>query len=297
MIENRWEKIGMIFEAGSDNEDLLTHASNPVAIHLANNVYRIFYCGRNKENKSSVSFVDFDLLNLKIVNNPRTTLLKYGEKGTFYSHGITIGNCWSQGTERFIGFMGWQNKKDQHWRGDIGKFNLHTLKVNKVLGTNHVDKISLSYPYVLRDNNRYIMWYGSTISWESESIDKEMIHTINYATSIDGDVWEPQGQAVPWDLNVAQAFSKPSVVRERKGFKMWYSHRSGDGTKYKLGYSTSEDGVSWDFHESNLKRSNYGWDSEMVCYPYVFEREDRYYMLYNGNEFGKYGFGLACSSK
>ena len=39
--------------------------------------------------------------------------------------------------------------------------------------------------------------------------------------------------------------------------------------------------------------SPYGWDSEMIEYPFIFEHKDRIYMLYNGNGFGKTGFGLA----
>ena len=31
----------------------------------------------------------------------------------------------------------------------------------------------------------------------------------------------------------------------------------------------------------------------MLCYPHVFECDGRVYMLYNGNEFGRYGFGAA----
>jgi hypothetical protein len=31
----------------------------------------------------------------------------------------------------------------------------------------------------------------------------------------------------------------------------------------------------------------------MLCYPHVFELNAKVYMLYNGNEFGRYGFGLA----
>ena len=31
----------------------------------------------------------------------------------------------------------------------------------------------------------------------------------------------------------------------------------------------------------------------MVCYPYVFEYNDKLYMLYNGNGYGKTGIGLA----
>ena len=36
-----------------------------------------------------------------------------------------------------------------------------------------------------------------------------------------------------------------------------------------------------------------GWDSEMICYPYIFEHRGLLYMLYNGNGYGKTGFGLA----
>jgi hypothetical protein len=39
------------------------------------------------------------------------------------------------------------------------------------------------------------------------------------------------------------------------------------------------------------------WDSDMVCYPHVFELDGQIYMLYNGNEFGRFGFGLAVLKK
>jgi hypothetical protein len=40
-----------------------------------------------------------------------------------------------------------------------------------------------------------------------------------------------------------------------------------------------------------------GWDSEMQCYPHLFRLDTQLYLLYNGNQFGKNGFGLAklCS--
>jgi hypothetical protein len=31
----------------------------------------------------------------------------------------------------------------------------------------------------------------------------------------------------------------------------------------------------------------------MQCYPHLFPCKDRIYLLYNGNQFGKHGFGLA----
>ena len=62
---------------------------------------------------------------------------------------------------------------------------------------------------------------------------------------------------------------------------------------YKIGYAESDDMDNWEIIESGINISNKGWDSEMVCYPYVFEYKDKLYMLYNGNGYGKTGIGLA----
>jgi hypothetical protein len=35
------------------------------------------------------------------------------------------------------------------------------------------------------------------------------------------------------------------------------------------------------------------WDSDMQCYPHVFGCDGKTYLLYNGNAFGRDGFGLA----
>ncbi|MNX51611.1 hypothetical protein D3C86_822760 [compost metagenome] len=76
---------------------------------------------------------------------------------------------------------------------------------------------------------------------------------------------------------------------------MWYSYRSGDGTKYKIGYSHSVDGIHWErrHNDVGIDVSKKGWDSEMICYPFIFEHKNDRYMLYNGNEYGKTGFGIA----
>jgi hypothetical protein len=57
----------------------------------------------------------------------------------------------------------------------------------------------------------------------------------------------------------------------------------------------SPDGRQW--HEaletSGIDVSEQGWDSEMIEYPFVFCHKGRRHMLYNGNGFGRTGFGMA----
>jgi hypothetical protein len=73
---------------------------------------------------------------------------------------------------------------------------------------------------------------------------------------------------------------------------MWYSYSSRN---YKIGYAESSDGIRWRRKDDNagLDVSKTGWDSEMVAYAFIFLHNEKKYMLYNGNSFGKNGMGYA----
>ena len=297
-----WKKLGLVFNATPNGKKLLSHAANPLPIHLSNNIFRVFYSGRDADNASSVGFVDIDVEALEVVKVSDDPLIENGLEGTFFSHGISIGNCYlGKEGERYVLFMGWQIPSGKHWRGDIGRLqlsdDLSQIKLSPqdvFLGTDEEDEISLSYPFVLFHNNQYKMWYGSTISWNSPN--GEMIHVIKYATSPDGEHWEKHGVAIPYELGEAQAFSRPWVIVDENGkFHMWYSYRSGSGEKYRIGYASSDNGVNWlrKHAEVGIDVSEEGWDSEMICYPALFNHNGKTYLLYNGNSHGKDGFGLA----
>jgi hypothetical protein len=73
---------------------------------------------------------------------------------------------------------------------------------------------------------------------------------------------------------------------------MWYSFR---GLSYRIGYAESDNGISWTRCDSlaGIDVSKSGWDSEMIEYPFVFDHKGERFMLYNGNGYGKTGFGIA----
>ena len=64
---------------------------------------------------------------------------------------------------------------------------------------------------------------------------------------------------------------------------------------YRLGYAYSDDLRTWtrDDNNAGIRLSEDGWDSDMMCYPNLFQCDGKVYLLYNGNEFGRFGFGLA----
>lgn len=298
-----WKKLGQLYvpKGVGRHPKLVSHAANPLPVHLDGNVYRIFFSGRDERNRSSVGAVDIDLLELSVVNEHHSPFFEHGFEGSFFSDGVSIGNCYEAKGVRYMLFMGWQNPVNRHWRGDIGRLivtsqlSLELESSEPFMGCDETDPISLSYPWVLsRPSMGYDMWYGSTRSWNAGN--GEMLHVINHAFSNDGHHWHRTGLSVPFKLAVAQAFSRPTVARNAKGgYEMWFSYRSGSGEKYRIGYAESETGVSWKLanDKAGITVSDFGWDSEMIEYPFVFDHLGSRYMLYNGNGYGKTGFGLA----
>ncbi|MEM9602535.1 MAG: hypothetical protein AAGA11_06710 [Pseudomonadota bacterium] len=302
-MTRRWRKHGRVYvpDARRPHPKLRSHAANPLPVHLEGDVYRVFYSGRDQHNRSSVGAVDISVSTGRVEAEHAEPVFEHGPAGSFFADGVSIANCYTVGQTRYMLFMGWQAPADAHWRGDIGRLCLDAdlgLRLDSdapLLGVDPVDPISLSYPWVLpRPGGGYDMWYGSTRSWDAGN--GEMLHTLHHAHSKDGHHWTRTGLAVPYTLGTAQAFSRPTVVPgESGGLDMWFSYRSGAGEAYRIGYAHSADGTHWvlALDEAGITVSDSGWDAEMVAYPYVFDHGDTRLMLYNGNGYGKSGFGLA----
>lgn len=257
------------------------------------------------ENRSSVGAVDVDILQRRVVADHQLPFFEYGPEESFFSDGISIGNCYEVKGVRYIPFMGWKHHTGKNWRGEIGRLVLtHELNLlldssEPLLGIDSDDPNSLSYPWVQkRENGSFDMWYGSTHTWDAGN--GEMLHVIKHATSCDGDRWSKTGFSVPYELGVTQAFSRPTVARGLNDcLEMWFSYRGSKESKYSIGYATSTNGEDWslDLGGAGISTSSQGWDSEMIEYPFVFDHRHKRYMLYNGNGFGKSGFGLAVLTR
>lgn len=298
-----WKKLGQLYapnESDDRHPKLMTHAANPLPVHMSGDVYRIFYSGRDVHQRSSVGAVDVDIVKRKVVTEHYDPFFEHGPEGSFYADGVSIGNCYEANGVQYMLFMGWQNPPGGHWRGDVGrlivtsKLSLQLESEEPFMGRDSVDLISLSYPWVqARPSGGFDMWYGSTRTWDAGN--GEMLHVINQATSADGQSWNRVGLAVPYELGGAQAFSRPTILCRSGYYRMWFSYRSGSGEKYRIGHAISENGVVWSLANdlAGIDVSSDGWDSEMIEYPFVFEHKTKAYMLYNGNGYGKSGFGIA----
>ena len=103
----RWKKLGKIFSPKPIDKYLQTHASNPLPIHLKDDVYRIFYSGRDKDNRSSVGWTDIDIVKKVTLRTCQNCIFEYStKKEDFYTHGVSIGNYYKVDNKIYILFMG-----------------------------------------------------------------------------------------------------------------------------------------------------------------------------------------------
>jgi hypothetical protein len=70
-MKNHWRKLGQLYtpQANGRHQKLASHAANPLPVQVAGDIYRIFYSGRDEQNRSSVGAVDIDIKERTIVQD------------------------------------------------------------------------------------------------------------------------------------------------------------------------------------------------------------------------------------
>ena len=298
----KWRKLGHLFSPDAAHAWNQSHAANPFAEHLEGNTFRICFTCRDSSNRSHISCCDIDLVSQKILAVSDKPLLVPGQIGLFDDSGVAMGWLITFQERKLLYYLGWNLKVTVPWMNTIGlaEFDAGTQTFVKhgrvpVMDRSAEDPFSISYPSVLEENGVLRMWYGSNTTWGADQAG--MAHVIKSASSHDGVHWTRDGVvAVDLEHPGEYALSKPCVIKESNGYRMWYSYRANGGvTTYRIGCAYSPDGLKWRREDASagIDVSPDGWDSEMICYPHVFDHDGERYMLYNGNGYGRTGFGLA----
>jgi hypothetical protein len=294
----RWQKVGNIFCPSGQYPWMQSHAANPVADCLGGSRFRIYFSCRDRDNRASIGYVVIDMQRpLEVLELSPDPVLSPGEPGTFDDSGTSMGCITRDGERTLLYYLGWNLGVTVPWRNSIGLLISEEGKPFRrfsqapVMDRNHADPYSISYPFVMKEADRWRMWYGSNLRWGDRQ--EDMDHVIKYAESSDGIHWHPTGRiAVDLSGPGEYAISRPSVIKEAGIYRMWYSCR---GKAYRIGYAESQDGMGFQRldAQAGITVSDSGWDAESVEYPHVFDHAGRRYMLYNGNRYGLTGFGLA----
>lgn len=297
-----WKKLGQFFVP--DLNSPYTHVMFPVVEILDENqgLIRVYYTHRDQDNYGFPTYLEAAITgeNHQVVYNHDEPIMARATLGHFDDSGVNPTSLVKTDRGTLLYYYGWNLGVTVPFRNSIGvaiqekgAVFFTRLFSGAILDRSKNFPHLCATPCVLWENNVYKMWFASGDPWLMVDGQPQIACHVGYAESADGIDWVRQtAPAVPSGVGGDHVVSTPCVRRDGDLYRMWYSYR---GAKYRIGYAESEDGKTFARKdaETGITVSDRGWDSEMVCYPCVFDLGDRRYMLYCGNAYGKTGLGLA----
>lgn len=312
----KWKKLGNIFNPIEHKlpNDCHEFAQSPQAIEFDDFV-RIYFSTREKDTRngmylSHIAFIDMDKDFHEIINISQHPVIGLGKLGCFDEHGIFPISPLRVGDKIYAYTCGWSRRISVSVETSTGLAISHDNGLTfQRIADGPVLSASLHEPFLVGDsfvrvyNDKFHMWYIYGLRWTSQPDESPArVYKIAYASSDDGINWQRDGKQIINDrLNPDECQALPTVIEINNNFHMFFCYRQATGFRknpersYRIGYAYSSDMINWQRNDDlgGIDVSAEGWDSEMLCYPNLFSCNNKIYLLYNGNEFGKYGFGIA----
>ncbi len=302
-----WTKLGLVYKPTGLNDWKMHSALTPTPI-VFENIIRVYAGFRDIDGISRIGYVDLDKTNptkiLKVSDKP---VLDIGKPGEFDDNGVILGDIIREGESLRMYYVGFQivNKvKFLAYTGlaisiDNGESFERLFQV-PVLDRRENAHFFNAVHTVIKEEGIFKFWLGAGSDWQLINGIKYPSYNIKYIESKDGVQFnEHSSDCINFTNDDEYRIGRPRVYKENDEYFILFTWGDKKG-KYEMGYATSKDGKNWvrndkilNFHPS----SNSDWDDKWVSYGALFKIKDELYMVYNGNEMGKDGFGIAKLNK
>ena len=300
-MPSHWRRLGLVGSAAGRARWAVSHSALPALLTAPDGIRHLYVSTRDSEGRARIARGRFTVEPTPTFDQIETEpVLDLGGLGAFDDRGVTMSSIVSHGGQIHLYYTGWMlGVTVPFYLGtglaisDDEGLTFRRASRAPLLDRNDVDPFLTASPFVMIDNGVWRMWYVSGSDWQIVGGTPRHSYHIKYAESRNGIEWNRRGH-VCLDYASAEeyAFARPCVRYDGRLYRMWYAYR---GHRYRIGYAESNDGLTWIRRDDNrgMEASGTGWDSEMVEYPWVFESSGREYMLYNGDDYGRTGVGLA----
>jgi hypothetical protein len=314
----KWRKLGRIFDPAQF--ELPNHcehfAQSPQAL-VFDHFVRIYFSSRERDPRngkylSHICFAEFTKDFREVIRVSDRTVIELGALGCFDEHGIFPMNVLRHGDKVYGYTCGWSRRTSVSVETSVGlAVSVDEGLTFRRIGDGPILTSSLNEPFLVGDafvqvhGDLFHMWYIFGTAWKrsAEFAAPERTYKIGHAVSRDSVSWEKEEarQIIPDRLSSDESQALPTVTKIGERYHMLFCYRQSTDFRankdrgYRLGHAWSDDMDRWirDDAGVGIDVSAEGWDSDMLCYPHLFECDDRMYLLYNGNEFGRHGFGIA----
>ena len=295
----KFKSLGIIFKPKKNLSWSLSHCMLPTVLKLNKNNIRIYFGSRNKNNVSSIGFVElyYNRNKFEIIKYSNKPVLKPGLLGSFDDNGVLPSSIIKKNNLFYLFYIGWSPSATTRYSLVAGLAKSKNLNIFKRVSRSPILNLNNKEPYriltaptVLKKNDKYYMWYVSCNEWKNKDFP---YYDIKFATSKNLVEWNQTGITCIKLKKGERAVARPFVTYEKNLFKMWYCYeKKTDG--YKIGYGESLDGKKWIRKDKKIKfLSTIDGEDKMRAYPNLINVNGDTLIFYNGNNYGEEGIFCA----
>lgn len=298
----RWKKKGILFSPMNQVTWAVHSALQPTPL-IINDKYCRIYCGmRDDEGISRIGYVNImkkgnELVVDSVSGKP---VLDIGLPGTFDDNGVVPSAIVRNDGKIWMYYAGYQLVKKVRFLVLCGLaiseddgLTFRRLKHTPILERTSDEFLFRVIHTIMRDNGKWKVWYGGGNYFQSHQNKTLPVYDIRYMESSDGINFPQKGSTVLSNGHAEHRVGRPYVIKRNEKYFMFFGASTPE-IPYRLAYAISENGLDWKREEDiGLTYHQNDFDSGMSAYPSIIELEGKTYMIYNGNEYGKYGFGYA----
>jgi predicted GH43/DUF377 family glycosyl hydrolase len=299
----QWRKLSLIWGPDGSQPWARHSALQPTSISLDDNTIRVYAALRDGEGVGRVGFVD-------VAGNDPTRVLRIAERpalnigrpGAFDENGVVPTAVVARDGKLYLYYAGYMLGHKVRFIA-FGGLAVSTdggdtfERVHEAPITDRTDD-ELYFRVIhclLKEDGVWRAWYGGGSRYISHDGQTLPVYDIRYMESPDGFTWPDHGRVVlTFEGEAEHRVGRPCVVKSGELYRMFYGAATKE-SNYRLAYAESHDGLRWTRKDKELgiEPTPGSWDSDMAAYPNFLRHGDQTYLFYNGNDYGRQGFGCA----
>jgi hypothetical protein len=310
MTRGLWHREGPLVSVKPGHPWWVSHAQLPTALPLSERLWRIYFAARDGGQHGHIVAVDVDPgEGMRIVAEHLQPLLERGALGAFDHDGVAPSAAIVVNGQVRLYYSGVSVRRDVRGQVSIGLavsddgLTFRRAFAGPVHGIGPHDPYFTSAPIVLHTDDGYRMWYVGGTQWRDVDGFPDLFYEIRTTRSDDGMIWDPRSAtAVALRPPREAGLGRPWIADGSDGRRLWLSRRGesyrgpGEGAYHLVSIAADAQG-SFAGPAEPIQLENPpaagDFDSWMQAYACIVPYRDDLVMLYNGDDFGRAGFGWA----
>jgi hypothetical protein len=310
MTHALWRREGQLVTVKPGHAWWVSHAQLPTVLALSDRLWRVYFAARDSGNHSHIIAVDVDPGDgMRIIAEHLEPLLECGAVGAFDHEGMGPAAAIVVDGRVRLYYSGVSVRRDVRGQVSIGLavsddgLKFRRAFAGPVHGIGPLDPYFTSAPTVLRTDEGYRMWYVGGTQWRDVDGFPDLFYEIRTTHSDDGKLWDPRSAtAVALRPPLEAGLGRPWITDGGGGRRLWLSRRGksyrgpGDGAYHLVSIAADCQG-SFAGPAEPVQFENPpvagDFDSWMQAYACIVPHGEDLVMFYNGNDFGRAGFGWA----